>query len=134
MCKDELSYYSKLPDEIKKLKETITQLTESNNNLNTYLNQCYNDCPYVEYNGITNEMKSTIQELIVYAYSKFSDNGDKADYIANRMTQVFNKVQWSCIFVKTSNYYGYNIRVVNDLYYTHTYKNILWVVYAGTFE
>ena len=124
-CKDELSYYSKLPDEIQKLKETISELTQDNNDLNTYLNQCYADCPYMEYNGITNEMKSTIHELIVYAYTKYSDNEAKANYISSRMSQVYSKARWSCILAKKSNYYGYYVRYVNDLYYTYTYKSII---------
>ena len=101
------------------------------NNCNTWLNECYNDCPVVEYKSLTSDMQSTIREIIVYAYSQYSNNESRAKYISDRMSQVYNKVKWSCLFAKTSAYYGYNVWYVNNLYYVYTYKSIKWVVFSG---
>ena len=132
-CKSELSYYSKLPNEIKSLKEKITQLTNNYNICSANLNQCYKDCPNVEYNGITENMKKTIHELITYGYAHYSNNEARAKYISDRMSEYYNKAKWSCIFAKPSSYYGYYVWYINNLYYTYRYKNINWVVFVGTF-
>ena len=79
-------------------------------------------------------MKSTIHELIVYAYGQFKDNAQRADYIAQRMSQVYNKVEWSCIFGKSSSIYGYSVWHITSLYYTYYYKSITWAVYVGTYN
>jgi chromosome segregation ATPase len=130
-CKNQLSYYSKLPSEIQKLKEEKAQLTQKYNSCYAQLNQCYNDCPIIEYNGITSLMQSTIHELITYSYTHYSDFEARATYISKRMSEIYNKNQWSCIIGKTSSYWGYYVRHVNDLYYTYTYKSIIWTVFTG---
>ena len=135
-CKAQLSYYITLPNEIKKLKEHIAQL---NSDLNYYidlLNKCYVNCPNVEYDKITSEMQSTIHELIVYAYTNVKSGGyeAKARYITDRMSQVYNKARWSCLLAKTSSYYGYYVRYINNLYYTYTYRSIKWIVFVGYYN
>ena len=133
ICKNELSYYIKLPDEMKKLKEQIIISNLNYNNCIDYLNQCNIDCPIIEYNGITDEMKKTIQELIVYSYTKFSVFEQRAKYISDRMTEIYNKNKWSCVIGKSSSYWGYYVYYFNDLYYTYTYKSIKWVVFVGAY-
>ena len=132
-CRNELTYYTKLPNEIKSLKEQITQLTNNNNICRANLNQCYRDCPNIEYNGITENMKKTIHELITYAYAHYSDNEAKATYISDRMSEYYNKAKWSCILARYSAYYGYSVWHINNLYYTYRYKSIDWVVFVGNF-
>ena len=130
-CYNQLSYYTNLQEEYKKCKENNEQLTQSINSCYSELDLWINDC-YVEYNGLTQDMKSTINELIVYSYNSYSDFEQRAKYIRNRMSQIYNKTQWSCILAKTNAYYGYYVRYVNDLYYTYTYKSINWVVFTGS--
>lgn len=119
-----------MQEEYKQLKEKNEQLTQNINNCYSELDLWIDDC-YVEYNGLTSEMKSTINELIVYSYSYSSDFATRANYISSRMSQIYSKTQWSCILAKTNSYYGYYVRYVNDLYYTYTYKNINWVIFTG---
>ena len=133
ICKNELSYYIKLPDEMKKLKEQIIISNLNYNNCIDYLNQCNIDCPIIEYNGITDEMKKTIQELIVYSYTKFSVFEQRAKYISDKMSEIYNKNKWSCVIGKSSSYWGYYVYYFNDLYYTYTYKSIKWVVFVGAY-
>ena len=95
------------------------------------LDECYNICPNVEYDGISSEMESTINELIVYAYNEDTDNGFRAQYISDRMSQIYSNVKWSCFLFDSQAAYGYNIWNVNDLFYAYTYKGIDWIVFSG---
>ena len=132
-CQNQLAYYIKLPNEIKNLKEQITKLTNDYYECSANLKQCYNDCPYVEYTGITDAMRQTFLELITYAYAHYSNNQEKAKYVAERMTAYYNKAYWSCILAKPSSYYGYYVWYRNNLYYTHRYKSIDWVIFVGSY-
>ena len=123
-----------MPSEIQKLKEEKAQLTQKYNSCYTQLNQCYNDCPIIEYNGITSQMKSTIHELITYSYTHYSNFETRATYIADRMSQIYNKNRWSCVIGKSSSYWGYYVRYVNDLYYTYTYKSVKWTIFTGFYN
>ena len=118
---------------MKKLKEQIIISNLNYNNCIDYLNQCNIDCPIIEYNGITDEMKKTIQELIVYSYTKYSVFEQRAKYISDRMSEIYNKNKWSCVIGKSSSYWGYYVYYFNDLYYTYTYKSIKWVVFVGAY-
>jgi len=122
-----------LPSEIQKLKEQNTQLTQNYNSCNAQLIQCYNYCPSSGYSSISNEMKSTIHELITYSYTHYSNFESRAKYVSDRMTQIYNKNKWSCVIGKSSSYWGYYVWYVSDLYYIYTYKSIKWVVYSGIY-
>ena len=95
------------------------------------LNECYNNYPAVGYDSISSAMQSTIIELIVYAYNQMRDNEARAKYIADRMTQTYNKTSWSCLFARTSAVYGYYVWYLNNLYFVYTYKSIKWVVFSS---
>lgn len=129
-CKNQLSYYINLSSQITPLKEQITSLNYDLNQCYNNLNQCYNDY-YVEYDKITDQMKKTIQELIVVSYQRTSNFEQRAKYVSDRMTEIYNKAYWSCVIGKS--YYGYYVWYVNDLYYTYRYKNIDWIVFVGVY-
>ena len=77
-------------------------------------------------------MKQTIHELITYSFAHYTNSESRANYISDRMSQIYNKNRWSCILGSTSSYWGYYVRYVNDLYYVYKYKNIEWTVFTGS--
>ena len=131
-CYNQLAYYSNLQDENKNLKEKIEQLNQSINSCNADLDLWIDSC-YLEYQELTQEMKSTINELIVYSYNSFSDFEKRATYISERMHQIYNKAYWSVFLVKTNSYYGYYVWNFTKFFYTYTYKSINWIVFIGTY-
>ena len=131
-CTNKLVYYNNLQEENKKLKEEKESYIQKYNTCASDLYQCYSYCPTVDYNGISSEMQSTINEIIVYSYNKYTDFESRAKYVSDRMNQVYKNAYWSCICAKTTSYYGYYVWYINNLYYIYTYKNIKWIVFVGT--
>lgn len=130
-CNNQLKYYNNLQNDYKKLKEENTQITQSLNYCNQDLGQCYADFPIMGYSKLTNEMRSTLNEVIAYSYSHYSDPESRAKYVSDRLNQVYNQALWSCLLVKTSSYYGYYVWYLNDLYLTTTYRSIIWIIYGN---
>jgi hypothetical protein len=75
-------------------------------------------------------MKQHFIEMIVYSYQKISKMPDRANYIANRMSDVYNKNKWSCIIGEK---YGTFILSKQNLSYKYKYNNIDWIVYIGAY-
>ena len=129
LCSNQLEYYSKLPSEIQKQKEEISQLNTTKNNCLINLDKCYSGYPHIEYNGINDNMRMTILELITYAYRHCSDNYNRASYVKNRMNEYYNKAKWSCFVARLS--VGVDVHYINNLYYSYTYGSLKWIVFVG---
>ena len=130
-CRNQLSFYIELSKEVAKLKESNSILNTDLTNCYAQVNKCYDEYPIVGYNGITAEMKQTIQEVIVYSFSHYSTGESRAKYVSDRMSQIYSKNKWGCVLGKSSSYWGYYVWYVNDLYFIYTYKSITWVVFVG---
>ena len=79
-------------------------------------------------------MKQHFIEMIVYSYQTYSKIPDRANYISNRMSDVYNKNKWSCIIgnPKSTTIWGYKVRNANNLFYSYDYKSIRWAIFIGS--
>ena len=130
-CNSQLTYYSNLQNDYKNLKEKNSALTQQLYNCNQGLSECNRYYPIMGYDGLTNAMKSTMNEVIVYSYSKYTNFESRAKYISDRINEIYNQAQWGCILAKTTAYYGYYVWYINDLYFTTTYKSIKWIIFGN---
>ena len=130
-CKNQLSYYINLSSQITSLKEKISSLSQENKQCYDNLNKCYNNCPVIGYDSLNDQMKQTFHELVVFSFQNYKYCPDRAKYISDRMSQMYNKNSWSCIIGKASSYWGYYVWHVNSIYYSYRYKNFDWVIFIG---
>ena len=79
---------------------------------------------------MTTEMKNKIIEFIQTCNNMYSSYGDKAKCVSNRMTDTYNKNNWSCL---VGEKYGLFHPVKNNLSYKYKYNNIDWIVYLGAY-
>ena len=124
-----------MSSQVTSLKEQITSLKQQNEQCNNELNQCKKNNPIIEYDKITEQMKQHFIEMIVYSYQKISKMPDRANYIANRMSDVYNKNKWSCIIgnPRSTGTWGYRVWNADNLFYSYDYKNFRWGIYIGKY-
>jgi hypothetical protein len=78
-------------------------------------------------------MKQTIIELIVYSFQTYSNLQQRATYISGRMTQIYNKNNWSCVIGRINTYYGASLMHVKNVYYSYRYKYFDWIIFIGNY-
>jgi hypothetical protein len=80
-------------------------------------------------------MKQHFIEMIVYSYQIYSKIPDRAYYISNRMSDVYNKNHWSCVIGNPSanGVWGYRVWSANNLFYSYDYRNLRWAIFIGSY-
>ena len=75
-------------------------------------------------------MKTSIEGLVKFSYLRISKNSDRANYITNELSRIYNKHSWSCLI---SNNYGARIWHINNIFYSYNYNGFDFIIFIGAY-